>query len=134
MTKVFSKFYPKYTQIRHFWSKFQSNLYFRKILQINKFEVADFRYGSSFFKIQPKNTNKKGIFEATFRHFFRKNLYNQTNLRMMNSFMAIVFLKRYTPKIPKSGIFEANLKFSPKNFQIRHFSYQLQAFLSFFKV
>ena len=68
-------FQPKNTQIRNFWSQLQAFLFFHEILQLDKFEGADFKcdnscfeipiqqdrfkdfkYDNSIFKLQPKNT------------------------------------------------------------------------------
>ena len=47
-------------QIRHFWSQIETVwIFFRKILQMDKFESADFKYDNSFLKIlAPKHPNK----------------------------------------------------------------------------
>ena len=84
MTIVFLKSLPKNTQIRHFWSQIQVFLFFRKILQLDKFEGADFKYDNSIFKILAQ-------------------------------------------KYP-------NKAFLVKNSQIRHFWFQIQAFLFFRKI
>ena len=57
---------PKNTQVRHFWSQIYVFLFFRKILQLDKFQSADFKYGNSFLKFQPQNTQ--------IRHFWSQIL------------------------------------------------------------
>ena len=61
MTIFLFKFQPKNTQIRHFWSQVYAFLFFHEILQLDKFEVADFKCGSSLFKIPNK--------QDKFKHF-----------------------------------------------------------------
>ena len=61
MTIAFLKVQPKNTQIRHFWSQIQAFLFFREILQLDKFEGADFKYDNIVFKFQPKNTKMRHI-------------------------------------------------------------------------
>ena len=56
MTKVFFKFQPKNTLIRHFWSQIQAFSLFHEILQLDKFKGADFKYGNIIFKFQSQNT------------------------------------------------------------------------------
>ena len=51
ITIVFLQFFPKNTQIRHFWSQIQGLMCFRKILQLEKLQGADFKYDNSIFKI-----------------------------------------------------------------------------------
>ena len=41
-------FLVKNTQIRHFWSQIYIFLFLHKILQLGKFECADFKYDNSF--------------------------------------------------------------------------------------
>ena len=59
MTLVFLNFFPKNTQINHFWSQIQAFLFFRKILKLEKFEDAAFKYDNIVFKFQPKTTQIK---------------------------------------------------------------------------
>ena len=61
MTIFLFKFQPKNTQIRHFWSQVYAFLFFHEILQLDKFEVADFKCGNSLFKIPNK--------QDKFKHF-----------------------------------------------------------------
>ena len=64
MTIVFLKFQLKNTQIRNFLSQIQAFLFFREILQLEKFEGADFKYENSFFR----NSSPKIL---TFSHNFQ---------------------------------------------------------------
>ena len=59
MTIIF-KILAENAQIRHFWSQIETVwIFFRKILQMDKFESADFKYDNSFLKIlAPKHPNK----------------------------------------------------------------------------
>ena len=50
------KFYPKETQIRHFWLKVEGFLFFYKTLKIGKFEGGDFKYDNSFLRFYQKDT------------------------------------------------------------------------------
>ena len=82
--KVLSQKYPnktflfKYTQIKHFCSQIQVILFFRQILQLDKFEGADFKYDSIVFKLQSKNTQIRHL-RSKFRHFhFFREIW-QTN-------------------------------------------------------
>ena len=52
------KFYPKNTQIGHFWCQIQEISFLHEILQLNKFEGADFKHDNIAFKFQSKNTQK----------------------------------------------------------------------------
>ena len=38
-------------RIREFWSQINRSLIFRKILEIHKFQGADFKYDNSFLKL-----------------------------------------------------------------------------------
>ena len=51
MTIVFLKFLPKNTQGRHFLSQIQAFSLFQDILQLDKFEGADFKLDNIFFQI-----------------------------------------------------------------------------------
>ena len=48
--QYFLKILAQKSQIRHFWSQIFTLLFFRKILQIDKFEGADFKYDKRFLK------------------------------------------------------------------------------------
>ena len=137
MTIVFLKSLPKNTQIRHFWSQIQVFLFFRKILQLDKFEGADFKYDNSIFKIlAQKYPNKAFLVKNTqIRHFwsqiqvflfFRKILqldkFEGADFKYDNSIFKIL-----AQKYP-------NKAFLVKNSQIRHFWFQIQAFLFFRKI
>ena len=56
---IFFKFKPKNTQIRHFWFQIKAFLFFHQILQLDKFEGADFKCGNSFLKFQSNKKNSK---------------------------------------------------------------------------
>ena len=77
-------FLVKNTQVKHVLSpKVRYFLFFRQILQLDKFEGADFKYDNSFLKLLLKNTQ--------IRHFGPKFRYvllfakfcDQTNLRVL---------------------------------------------------
>ena len=137
MTIVFLKSLPKNTQIRHFWSQIQVFLFFRKILQLDKFEGADFKYDNSIFKIlAQKYPNKAFLVKNTqIRHFwsqiqvflfFRKisqlDKFEGADFKYDNSIFKIL-----AQKYP-------NKAFLVKNSQIRHFCFQIQAFFFFRKI
>ena len=93
-------------QLWHFCSQILAFLFLRKILELGKFEGANFKYDNSIFKIlAEKYPNKAG---SKFRHFcfFCKILQldklEDANLKFDN----MVF------------------KFQPQNTQIRHFLFQ----------
>ena len=94
-TIVFLQFLLKNTHIRHFWSKIPKSGYFcffLKILQLRKFERADFKDDKIVFKFQSK-IFKSGIFDPKLRHFcFFVKFCKQTNLRVLISNMTIIFL------------------------------------------
>ena len=137
MTIVFLKSLPKNTQIRHFWSQIQVFLFFRKILQLDKFEGADFKYDNSIFKIVGEKYPIKAFLvkNTQIRHFwsqiqvflfFRKILqldkFEGADFKYDNSIFKIL-----AQKYP-------NKAFLVKNSQIRHFWFQIQAFLFFRKI
>ena len=77
--------YPKQT----FFLQNLVFVFFRKILQIAKFEVPEFKYDNSFFlKFSPKMPNKAQLF------FFFK-FWTFTNMRVLICNMTIVFFKIY---------------------------------------
>ena len=82
---IFFTFQPKNTHIRRFGSKFRHFFFFFEILQLDKFEGADFKYNNSFSKLQS----------------------NKTDSRFSN--MKTVFAN-YTPKIRKLGTFVPKFK------------------------
>ena len=51
MAIFFFKFQLKNTQIRHFWSQILAFLFSHEVLQLDRFEGADFKFCNSFFKI-----------------------------------------------------------------------------------
>ena len=61
MTIVFLNFWPKNAEIRQFWSQIWVFLFFREILQLEKFEGADFEYGKSFFKLLIQKYSNKAF-------------------------------------------------------------------------
>ena len=74
MTKLFSNSSPKIPKSGIFGPKFR--YFFHEILQIDKFEDADFKYDNSIFKtLAQKYRNKAFLVKnAQIRHFFVPNL------------------------------------------------------------
>ena len=121
MTLVFLKFFPKNTQINHFWSQIQAFLFFRKILKLEKFEDAAFKYDNIVLKFQPKTTQIKHFWFHIQALFFVYFFFWQNF--PLDKFWVLI-----------SNVKIASLKFQPKNTQIRHFWSQIQAFLFFRKI
>ena len=121
MTKVFFKilvqkyqnrvFLFKNTQIRPFWFQFQTFSLFHDILQLDKFEGADFKYGNIAFKFQPKNTQ--------IRHFWSR-------IQAFLFFREILQIDKFEGADIKYDY--SFFKFQPKNTQIRHFWSQILLF------
>ena len=100
-------FFVKNTQISHFGSEIEAFLFFHEVLQRDKFEITDFKYGKIVSKFMSKKY-KSGIFCSKYRHFcFFVKFCKQTNLTVLISNMRILFLN-----------------FCPKNTQIRHFLFK----------
>ena len=53
---LFLKFLPKNRKIKNFWPQTLTFLFFRKILQLHKFESGDLKYDNIVSKRQSKNT------------------------------------------------------------------------------
>ena len=71
---------------------------------LDKLEGADFKYDTSFFKFQSKNT-QKGPFWSKFKNFyFCTKLCILINSKLMISNMAIIF-QIYSAKLHKQDIF-----------------------------
>ena len=98
-------FQPKNTQIRNFWSQLQAFLFFHEILQLDKFEGADFKYNKIIFKSQPKNNQIRHFGFKFNDSYFCTKLCNKTNSRTLIKIFVV------------------------KNIQIRHFWSQIQEFL-----
>ena len=77
MTIIF-KILAENAQIRHFWSQIETVwIFFRKILQMDKFESADFKYDNSFLKIlAPKHPNKAFLVPDLGIFIFSRNFAN----------------------------------------------------------
>ena len=110
MTIVFLKFQLKNTQIRHFWSQIQAFSLFHDILQLEKFEGADFKYDNSFIKFQPKNTQIRHFWSQMQPFlFFSENLqigkFEGADFKSDNS----VF-KMYAQKYPNNAFLVTNLR------------------------
>ena len=94
----------KTKQIRYFWSQIYAFSFFHKILQLDKFEGADFKYNNISFKFQSK-IPKLAIFCLKFKYFcfctktLQQDKFKDADFRYSN----IVF------------------KFRPKKTRIRHF-------------
>ena len=56
MAIQFFKFQIKNIYIRNFWSQILAFLFLHKILQLGKFERADFNHDNNLLRFQPKNT------------------------------------------------------------------------------
>ena len=77
MTIIF-KILAENAQIRHFWSQIETVwIFFRKILQMDKFESADFKYDNSFLKIlAQKHPNKAFLIPDLGIFIFSRNFAN----------------------------------------------------------
>ena len=123
MTTLFSISSQKIHKSDIFGPKFRHFCFFREILEIDKFEGADFKSDNSSFNILAQKYPNKEFFvkNIKIRHFWSQNqsfsflqFCSSTNLKVLISNMTIVFLK-----------------FQPKNTQIRHFWSKIQAFSLF---
>ena len=98
-------------------SLYQNSLYDLKFI-FDKIEGVDFKYDNSFFKSQPKNTQ--------IRHFVLKFLFLHKTLQQYKFKDTDFNFLNSSPKIP-------NQIFLVKNTQIRHFWFQIQKFLFFWR-
>ena len=101
----------------HFWSQLQAFLFFHEVFQLDKFEVADFKYDNIIFKFQPKKTKMRHFgpqIQALL--FFSQKFCNERSSMELNSTKYIFGLK-----YPKIAILFASLTISvsSKNFAIR---------------
>ena len=132
MTQLFKILAEKYPD-KAFWCQIQTFLFFRTILQLDKFEGADFKY-DIIFSISRQNIPKSGIFGPKFRNFYFFIKFSKyTNLRVLISNMTIAFLRKWIPenipirnfwsKILKQGFVVPNLAIfvSSENFEVRLF-------------
>ena len=134
------QFQSKNTQIRHFWSQIQAFSFFRKILQLGRFEGADFNYGNTFLENSSLKILEEGIFSSRFGHFdFFTKFDNQKNSRVPISNMTIFFqlvVQEYRNQallVPNLRIFILHhtvgfdfndngfFEFQPENTQMKHY-------------
>ena len=139
-TRSFQYFCQKILKFRHF-------CFFRKTLELEKFQGADFKYDNSFSNFYPENTEIRHFWgRIETKKFFRKILhfikFDVSYFKSHNSFSK--FEPKGTPNkallIPGLGIFVSSpnftkrqiwassfkyddsfLKFYPQNTQTRHF-------------
>ena len=114
---------PRIPKSGIFGPKFR-HFFFREILQIDKFEGADFKYHNSFSTIlSQKYPNKAILFKNTqIRHFW-------SQIQAFLFFGEILQLDQFKGVDLKYG--NIAFKFQPHNTQVRHFWSQVQAFLFF---
>ena len=126
MSILFSNFSPKILKFDVFGQRHQNKafsalnleiLFLRKILQLDKFEGANFRYENSFLKFQPENTQ--------IRHFWSK-------MQAFSLFHEILQLGKSEGADSKYD--NIIFKFQPKTTQVRLFWSQIQVFLVLRKV
>ena len=87
-----------------FGPKFRDFLCFRKSLQLEKFEGADFKYDNGFLKFKVKNTQirpfwcliKKFLF---FRKILRIDKFDGADLKFDNSFFKILAQKNLNKRL-----------------------------------
>ena len=98
----------KNTQGKQFQTQIQVSLFFPEILQLDKFEGADFKFDNIVFKFQSKATQMKH-FVRKFRHlhYFTK-FCNQTNSKALISNMTI-FFQIPVQKYPNKAFLVRNL-------------------------
>ena len=115
MTTFFSNSSPKIPtkgifspKFRHFWSQIQEFLFFRKILNLDKFEGADFNYFNSFCKILAQNYPHEAFLVPNSGILYFTKFRSQTNSRVLNSNITI-FFSNFIPKIPKETFLISNL-------------------------
>ena len=144
VTIFFLKLQPKITQIRYFWSQIQASVIFHEILQLDKFEEADFKYHHSFFRIPVQKYLNHALLVANLRIFvflhqtlqqdkfddfkYNNNIFklhhcaNQAflfpNLRIFILHQALQLNKFEGVNFKYDNSF---LEFQPKNIQIKHF-------------
>ena len=90
MAIVFYNSSPKIPKESTFGPKFRHFCFLREILQIEKFEAADFKYDNSFKILAQKYPNKALLVQNLGIFYFAK-FYKYTNLRVLISNIAIVF-------------------------------------------
>ena len=96
---------------------------FSQNLLLDKFEGANFKYETVFFKFQPKNAQIRHFWSQIQGFLFCTKLCNQTNLRALISNMTMAF-SNSSPKIPKSSIFCPKCKY----FLILHAASHIEKF------
>ena len=107
---VFFKFWPKSTQIRHFWSK----VFYTRNFEFDKFEGFDLKFDSSILKFAP-NFTQKDMFRTKLFSFCMK-LWSFINSRVVILNMTIVF-QILVQKYANKAILAPNLiAFFNKNF------------------
>ena len=109
MAIFFLTLLPKTTQIRHFWSQIQAFSFFDEILQLAKFEGADFKSIDIISKFQSqnifvKNTQVRHFWSQIkeflfFREILRSDKFEGTDPKDGN----IIFI--FQTEIPKQGFF-----------------------------
>ena len=87
-------------------------IFFCEVLQLDKFEGADFKYDNSFSKFNPKNTQIR---------------YFRYQISAFSFFHEMLQLDKFEGADFKYD--NSSLKFEPKNTQMRHFCF----FTKFFK-
>ena len=114
MTLVFLKFFPKNTQINHFWSQIQAFLFFRKILKLEKFEDAAFKYDNIVLKFQPKTTQIKHFWfhiQALFFVYFFLAKFSIRQILGVDFQCKNSFFKILAQKYPNKAFLVPNLGF-----------------------
>ena len=75
MAKIIFKDSLKNTQIRNFWSQIWAFLFFRKSLELDKFEGTVSKYDNTFLKFyQKKYSDKAYLVEILCSFLFLQNL------------------------------------------------------------
>ena len=152
------KIQPKIYKQDIFWAQIQAFLLFHDILQLDKFQGADFKYDNILFTFQPKNTQLKhflaqiSVFLGFLCKILQLNKLEGADFKYDNIALTLrpknIQISIFGPKFRHCCFFEKYLqlnefegadfkydnivfKWQRKNTQIRHFSSQIQVFSLF---
>ena len=110
MAIFFKLLSQKYTN-KAFWvPNLSLSIFFsHEIIQLDKFEGADFKYDNIFLKFQPKSTKIRHCWSKFWNFYFCTKLCSKTNSWTVIWIMTIIF-SYSRPKIRKLGIFGSKFK------------------------
>ena len=132
MTQLFKILAEKYPN-KAFWCQIQTFLFFRTILQLDKFEGADFKYDIIVFNFQAKYTQIRHFWsqiqESLFFHqIFQIHKFEGADFKYDDCFLRKCIpenipIRNFWSKILKQGFVVPNLAIfvSSENFEVRLF-------------